>query len=168
MVEQVDGFDFDILEALTDLELSIMTKHNLEEMGAIRQRFRAIHGKLGAMKYEGKERFISEFVGLAATMYSLEFVDPDGRVAHEGKGKGVPKRVLSKLVTHGDFKRMLDEPYKRSASFMAFSSVSHLVQRVETVKKKLLTPLNNKVFQVSNRESYPLGHFLNELVELRI
>ena len=167
MVEHGGDLKFDILEALTDLELDIMTGGDLERIGAIRERFRLIHGSLGAMKYEGKDRFISEFVGLAAKMYSLEFVTPDGRVVNEGKGKGVPKRVLKNLVTHGDFKRMLDEPYKRSASFMAFSSVSHLVQRVETVKK-LLTPLNNKVFQVSNRESYPLGHFLNELVELRI
>ena len=98
---------------------------------------------------------------------SLEFVAPDGHVAHEGKGKGVPKQVLSKLVTHRDFKRMLDEPYRSSASFMAFSSVSHLVQRVETVKK-LLTPINNKVFQVSNRESYPLGHFFSTLPALQI
>ena len=69
MVNQ-DAFCFDIIDALTDRELAIIAKGDPEQIGAIRQRFRTIKGKLGAMKYEGKDQFIAEFVGLAAKMYT--------------------------------------------------------------------------------------------------
>jgi len=55
---------------------------------------------------------------------------------------------------------MLFEPYKSYASFMTMRSSAHLVRRLE-VTKKVLTPVNNKVFQESATYSRPLGHWRN-------
>ena len=114
------------------------------------------------MKYEGKENFIAEFVGLAAKMYSLLFVGPDGELTHEGKGKGVPKRVLKRHAGHEEFKRMLFQPYKSSATFRRLQSSAHVVRQLMCTKK-MLTPINRKVFQESSTFSRPLGHHANKL-----
>ena len=95
-------------------------------------------------------------------MYSLEFVAPDGSVVGESKGKGVPKRVLKRLTRHAEFKRMLFQPYKSSATFRRLQSSAHVVRQLMCTKK-VLTPINNKVFQETSTFSRPLGHHAKKL-----
>jgi hypothetical protein len=116
-------------------------------------------GVLGAMKLESKTETIVEYVGLAPKMYSMLMTSSDGEHAHM-KGKGVPTHVLESNADHKSFRRMLFEPYSSTVSFSKLQSYKHQIHAL-TTEKRMLTCINDKVFQVSPLESRPLGHWRN-------
>jgi hypothetical protein len=119
-------------------------------------------GKLGAMKLESKDQTITEFVGLAPKMYSMQLVDGSDNTTDYMKGKGVPSHVLNSRADHEAFRRMLFEPYESVVSFNKLQSFEHQVHAL-TMEKRMLTCINDKVYQVSPLECRPLGHWRNDL-----
>jgi hypothetical protein len=117
-------------------------------------------GALGALKMENGAKFIAEYIGLAAKMYSILMVGEDGEDESIRKGKGVPARVLKKQATHESYKKILFEPAPSEATFRAFRSLKHSIVQLESTKR-MLTAFNDKVYQLNAMESRPLGHYSN-------
>jgi hypothetical protein len=155
------SFAFDLLNALPQPELERVTKKHPELASGLAERLIAAKGMLGALKLENGAKFIAEFVGLAAKMYSILMIDSEGEDESIKKGKGVPARVLKKQATHEAYKKILFEPGPSEATFRAFRSLKHSIVQLE-VNKRMLTAFNDKVFQLNAFESRPLGHWRNE------
>ena len=112
------------------------------------------------MKLENETRYIAEYAGLASKMYSLFMIAAAGDHKTILKGKGVPSRVLKDQASHALYKSMLVEPRQCEAAFRALRSKNHSIEQLELVKR-MLTALNEKVFQLSAFFSRPLGHWRN-------
>ena len=150
---------FDLASAFLESDLEGIAS-SPGELEALKAQLLAQKGQLGALKLENETSFILEFAGLASKMYSLLMVDRSGLQHGHMKGKGVPKRVLASKATHEKYKEMLFEPHASSATFVALRSHNHVVEKLE-ITKKMLTPFNDKVFQISALSSRPLGHWRN-------
>lgn len=120
------------------------------------------HGILGAMKSESEDAAIVEYVGLAVKMYSMLMRRADGSLGQTARGKGVDKTVLKENANHISFVKMLFEPFASNVTYRKFQSFNHQVYTLQ-MTKKMLTPLQEKTFQLSPTESRPLGHYLNHL-----
>jgi hypothetical protein len=154
-------FQFDLLNALPQPELESVTKKYPELAVGLAERLLSAKGMLGALKLENGAKFIAEFVGLAAKMYSILMIGEEGEDESIKKGKGVPARVLKKQATHESYRKILFEPGPSEATFRAFRSLKHSLVQLE-VNKRMLTAFNDKVFQLNALESRPLGHWRNE------
>ena len=156
-----------VFEKLRELSTVIFSKALAELTGAdagkiekLTERFLSNKGKLGAMKLETKECIMAVFIGLASKLYSFKSVSPGGEVSFCAKGKGVPGRVFKANCLHEDFERMLFNPHKSEVTFKGMRSFKQQNSYFESTKRDL-TAFNDKVFQISETESRPLGHRLN-------
>jgi hypothetical protein len=154
-------FAFDLLSALPKRELERFVARHPELSAGLVDRLKIVKGALGALKLENGAKFIAEYVGLAAKMYSILMIGEDGEDESIKKGKGVPSRVLKKQATHESYKKILFEPGPSEATFRAFRSLKHSIVQLET-SKRMLTAFNDKVFQLDALESRPLGHWKND------
>ena len=97
---------------------------------------------------------ICEFVGHRAKMYSYK--------EHSGKTdariKGIPSRVRPGF---DDYKSILFNPRPHSLQFSQIVSKHHHLS-IRRVSKKALSIQNDKVYQLSNLRSRPLGHYRNQ------
>ena len=84
-------------------------------------------------------------------MYSILTVQPDGARKEKRKIKSVPKKAVTN-VRHLKYREVLEKGSKRRAAFAQLRSRARNIA-VETVKKKSLSPFNNKVLQ--------FGHWRN-------
>ena len=162
VADMIDSSDvnFDIIDLLTPAELTCITGVDTQKAAAIVERFKAMSGALGAMKFEGKGGHFQEYVGLASKMYSLLLITIAGLCEHNRKSKGIPMKAVKQLTLHEDFRQMLFEPYVNYVTFNCLRSKNHISQRLE-ITKKGLTAVNDKVFQLNALESRPLNHYLN-------
>jgi hypothetical protein len=154
-------FAFDLLSALPKLELERFAAKHPELSADLVERLKSTKGALGALKLENGSKFIAEYVGLAAKMYSILMIGEGGEDESIKKGKGVPSRVLKKHATHESYKKILFEPGPSEATFRAFRSLKHSLVQLET-SKRMFTAYNDKVYQLSALVSRPLGHWRNE------
>jgi hypothetical protein len=160
---------FDLVEALPEPILREVMRDACDTEGDIdlavaRTSFalRERKGQLGAMKLESKDQTIVEFACLAPKMYSMKLVDDADRSTDYMKGKGVPSHVLDSRADHEAFRRMLFEPYESVVSRNKLQSFDHQIHAL-TMEKRMLTCINDKVFQLSPLECRPLGHWRNDL-----
>jgi len=151
---------FDLLNALPQAELERVICKYPDVAAGLLERLKALKGALGTLKLENGSKFIAEYIGLAAKMYSILMVGGGGETEEILKGKGVPSRVLKKQAAHEAYKEMLFEPGPSEASFRAFRSYKHTITQVE-MSKRMLTAFNDKVYQESPLFSRPLGHWRN-------
>jgi len=122
-------------------------------------------GQLGLAKDEAGKLTIAEFVGAQAKMYSLKFVDSDGKETCYMKAKGIPTGDLKRLHRHQDFLDTVQHPdVDRQVEFRAIRSINHNMEHRLT-KKRGLTGDNDKVFLLGPNASRPLGHWRNSLSE---
>ncbi len=70
--------------------------------------------------------------------------------------------MLKENAEHMSFVKMLFEPFASTVSYKKFQSFNHQVYTLQ-MTKKMLTPMQEKTYQVSPTESRPLGHYLNRL-----
>ena len=93
-------------------------------------------------------------MGLRAKLYSY--------LEHSGKSdqriKGIPKRVRPQ---HEHYKSILMRPRPHTLQFSQIVSKHHHLT-IKHTTKKALSGLNDKVYQISNLKSRPLGHYLNK------
>jgi hypothetical protein len=153
-------FAFDLLSALPKSELERFVAKHPELSAGLVDKLRSVKGALGALKMENGAKFIAEYVGLAAKMYSILMIGEDGEDESIKKGKGVPARVLKKQATHASYRQILFEPGPSEATFRAFRSLKHSIVQLET-SKRMLTAFNDKVYQLGATDSRPLGHWKN-------
>ena len=151
---------FDLLGAFSDQELERAMQKYPELAADLLERLKAAKGMLGALKLENGPKFIAEYVGLAAKMYSILMIGDSGEAESIMKGKGVPSRVLKKEATHASYKEILFDPSPSDVSFRAFRSFKHSIVQIE-MSKRMLTAFNDKVYQDSPMTSRPLGHWRN-------
>ncbi len=151
---------FDLLTALPEQEFQRIARKYPELPTNLKQRLKEAKGLLGALKLENGSKFIAEYIGLAAKMYSILMIGASGEGETIMKGKGVPSGVLKKQATHAAYKDILLEPAPSEACFRAFRSLKHSLVQVE-MTKRMLTAFNDKVYQDSPLISRPLGHWRN-------
>jgi hypothetical protein len=150
---------FDLFEAMPQEEIERRFAHQ-RQREALQRKLREVKGQLGALKVESNENFIVEFIGLAAKMYSILMMMPNGGYTSIMKGKGVPKRVLKAMATHATYKEMVMEPWVSEVEFKAMRSRQHSIEML-VLKCKMLTAFNDKVHQHEQLKSRPLGHWRN-------
>ena len=97
--------------------------------------------------------------GLRSKMYSILTVQPDGARKEKRKIKGAPKKAVTN-VRHLEHREVLEEGSERRAAFAQLRSRAHEIA-VETVEKKSLSPLNDKVYGLDAHNLRPLGHWRN-------
>ena len=134
-----------------------------------------LKGRLGCFKYEaadnkdgvpGMDNEIVEALFLAPKSYVKRMaIEKDGSTLKIA-GKGVPGSVLHDKYgdTIDHFKDAVLKNRVSMATYNQFRSFSHVVRHC-TVTKVALSAENDKVFQISPRESRPLGHWRNKGVE---
>jgi hypothetical protein len=150
---------FDLLEAFPQEELERRVAHP-RARAALQRKLREVKGQLGALKVESGENYITEFIGLAAKMYSILMTMVNGEYTPIMKAKGVPKRVLKALATHQTYKDMVMEPWLNEVDFKAMRSHQHSIETL-VLRRKMLTAFNDKVHQFEQLQSRPLGHWHN-------
>ena len=116
-----------------------------------------VMGQLGKLGDETFPARILEYVGLRSKMYSILTVQPDGARKEKRKIKGVPKKAVTN-VRRLEYREVLEEGSERRAAFAQLRSRAHEIA-VETVKKKSLSPFNDKVYGLDAHNSRPLGHW---------
>jgi len=166
--------EFDMAPAIPNIEALKLALPSLTDEKCA-EKFAEIQsgaGRLGAFKIESGVDCITEFVGLAPKMYSMQLQiavakddesDSDGEkvvVDAITKGKGVPTSVLKKNATHAVYRKMLFEPHSSTVKFRKLQSFKHQVCGLE-VNRSMLTALQDKTYQLSTTESRPLGHWRN-------
>ena len=113
-------------------------------------------GALGNFSDELAPDYAEEWVGLAPKMYSLK---KSGACEDKSRAKGVPKAERKRLV-HEDYAAILESGGEHKVNFCRLGCSNH-VNQVMLVEKRGLTALNTKVWQLSARQSRPLGHYKN-------
>ena len=114
---------------------------------------RARAGELGGFGVEHLPRRVWEEINLRAKLYSTRFNND----ADEQKSKGIVKRARPK---HEAYRETMATGLEQAASFSVLQS-RQFILAVAQLSKKALSPLNDKVFQVSALENRPLGHWRN-------
>ena len=107
------------------------------------------------------------FAGVRAKCYAT-LEHKDGKQVEEKKFKGVPKVVREKQssfdryneVVH-DYRTGLVDGKPRNVKYTTLRSKEHSLEHLVEYKKDLV-PANDKVYEVDNFRSRPLGHHLNE------
>jgi hypothetical protein len=151
---------FDLIDALPTVDAVKLAWPDATDPKGIFDKLKRRHGALGGLKSESKDAAIVEFVGLAPKMYSILMRVSDGQLSTSLKGKGVPTTVLEDTADHAGYRKMLFAPFESNVSFKKFQAFKHQVHTLQ-MTKKMLTPLQDKTYQVSPTESRPLGHDLN-------
>ena len=111
----------------------------------------------GFFKDEFAGRFLLEFVGLRAKMYSILPLEGDKKAT----AKGISKNVKDDVLTHEDYKNSLLKKLQMSNKMTRIMQENHKLYTVE-VEKNSLSPFNDKKWV--NRDgddyiSYSFGHY---------
>ena len=119
------------------------------------EKFKLIPGKF---KDEMGGKYILEFVGLRAKMYSILNLDGE----HKATAKGVIRVVKEKLITHENYRQTLFHKKNMSHTGTKIIQDKHHLYKAE-VKKTSLSPFNDKKYIIregSNFKSYSFGHYM--------
>ena len=120
----------------------------------------SIHNKkvIGKFKDELNGRFVYEFVGLKAKMYSMRSEDGEKKTL-----KGVSKSYVKKKITHEDYINCLQNCTTNIAEQRRIAQENH---RLFTIKqnKVSLTPFDDKRFILEDGiHSRAYGHYKNKI-----
>jgi len=102
------------------------------------------------MKEETAGKYIKEFVGLKAKMYSfLLYCLILNMYSVKKTGKGIPKKTLKKKVNHKDYRKALFEPdWTHYVEFNTIRSKNHELANYHQ-KKKGLNSYDDKSYLLS-------------------
>ena len=110
---------------------------------------------LGVFKDEVAGRYIEEFVGLRAKLYSYRMFE--GKESK--KCKGVKKSVVKKSITHEDYKKCLFTGDVQLREMSVIRSYKHVIY-TEVVDKIVLCSRNDKRYlQEGQTDTLALGHY---------
>ena len=96
-------------------------------------------------------RRVYEEISLRAKLYTVRFHDDKD----EQKSKGIMARVRPK---HEEYRAAMETGLEAPVAFSQLQS-RNFVMAIINFKKKALSPLNDKVFQIRALENRPLGHW---------
>ena len=114
-------------------------------------------GELGAFGMEHLPVRIVEQVGLRSKLYSVLFSgELKGKLSKQ-RGKGLMKRVMP---AHADYVDCLSTGLETHVDFCQMVS-HHFKMAVEYRRKKALSPLNTKIWQLDSENGRALGHWRN-------
>ena len=111
----------------------------------------------GFFKDEFAGRFLLEFVGLRAKMYSILPLEGDKKAT----AKGINKNVKDEVLTHEDYKNSLLKKLQMSNKMTRIMQENHKLYTVE-VEKKSLSPYNDKKWVSRDGDdfiSHSFGHY---------
>ena len=110
---------------------------------------------LGKLKFETEEKFINEFIGLKAKMYSYT-VDGDNSIYSKAKGT---KKLLTKKMHIDYYKDVLFNDKELFVEQSGFKSILHDIHTYVQVKKSL-APFDDKHYILEDRITcLPFGHY---------
>ena len=111
--------------------------------------------KLGYLKLENAEKYITEFIGLKSKLYSMKFNDKSEKKA----AKGLKKSVLKKHINHSHYKKVIDENKVFITKQRGFQSKDHKLQTVE-LKKMIFNSFDDKKYILDDGIStLSYGHY---------
>ena len=119
------------------------------------EKFKLIPGKF---KDEMGGKYILEFVGLRAKMYSILKADGNSKAT----AKGVIGVVKEKLITHENYRQTLFHKKNMSHTGTKILQDRHHLYKAD-VKKISLSPFNDKKYIIregSKFKSYSFGHYI--------
>lgn len=124
--------------------------------------FRSDHNRKipGKFKDEGKGRIMTRFTGLRPKMYAFLFDDKE----ETKRAKGVSKAVIDKELRYAMYEETLFERKEMSSEMSLIRSRNHELF-VETVRKKTLSPFDDKRYLLDNVESLAYGHYYCQLYD---
>ena len=118
----------------------------------------------GFFKDEFGGKFILEFVGLRAKMYSILPLEGSKKAAC----KGIDESVKNEVLTHNDFKTSLHQEIQYTNEMVRIQQENHKIFTVK-IEKKSLSPFNDKKWitrEGDNFKTYSFGH--HKIVEYDI
>ena len=105
-------------------------------------------------------RRVYEEISLRAKLYTMHFHDDKD----EQKSKTIMARVRPK---HEEYRAAMETGLEAPVAFSQLQSRNFVVAIIN-FKKKALSPLNDKVFQISALENRPLGHWRNHEILAKV
>ena len=111
----------------------------------------------GYFKDEFGGKFILEFVGLRAKMYSILPLEGEKKAT----AKGIDGNVKDDILTHQDYKTSLFEKQQFTNKMMRIQHEKHQLYTME-IEKKSLSPFNDKKWITRDGNyftSYSYGHY---------
>ena len=111
----------------------------------------------GFFKDEFAGRFLLEFVGLRAKMYSILPLEGDKKAT----AKGINRNVKDDVLTHDDYRNSLLKKLQMTNKMTRIMQENHKIYTVE-VEKKSLSPFNDKKWvsrEGDNFFGYSYGHY---------
>merc|ERR1711895_236149 len=103
----------------------------------------------GYFKDEFGGRFLLEFIGLRAKMYSILPLEGDKKAT----AKGINANVKDDILTHGDYKTSLFQEIQFTNTMPRIQAEKHQLYTLE-LEKKSLSPFNNKKWITRDGELY--------------
>ena len=124
-----------------------------------RQELLRLQKRLGAFGDESFPGVMLKWVGLCAKQYSkVVFHSKNSQLKEDHRCKGVPLRHMK--ASHELCLKVQQDGLGNEVSFPTLTSAGHKIF-LEWKRKKALCPLNDKVYQLSNRYCRPHGHCRN-------
>ena len=111
----------------------------------------------GYFKDEFGGRFLLEFCGLRAKMYSIQPLEGDKKAT----AKGISGNVKNEVLTHQNYKDSLFQELQMRNKMTTIQSENHELFTVE-LEKKSLSPFNDKKWITREENiftSYSYGHY---------
>ncbi len=103
---------------------------------------------------------MTRFTGLRPKMYAFLFDDKE----ETKRAKGVSKAVIDKELRYAMYEETLFERKEMSSEMSLIRSRNHELF-VETVRKKMLSPFDDKRYLLDNVESLAYGHYYCQLYD---
>ena len=103
---------------------------------------------LGKFKDEANGNIVREFVGLRSKMYSYVYDNKE-----EKRAKGISKVAVKKDIKHSHYKDLLFTETTQMSSMNSLASHKHKLYG-EKVKKRSLSPFDDKRWLLNNKDSY--------------
>ena len=110
---------------------------------------------LGVFKDEVNGRYIEEFVGLRAKLYSCKMFEGE----ESKKCKGVKKSVVKKSITHEDYKKCLFTGKRQLRKMNIIRSHMHEVYTEEVNKVALCSDDDKRYILEDGIDTLALGHY---------
>ena len=111
----------------------------------------------GYFKDEFGGRFLLEFIGLRAKMYSIQPLEGGKKAT----AKGINGNVKNEVLTHDDYKTSLFNKQQFTHKMTRIQQESHQLYTME-LEKKSLNPFNDKKYIMRDGDiftSYSFGHY---------
>ena len=117
-------------------------------------------GELGGFGVEHLPRRVYEEICLRAKLYTVRFHDDKD----EQKSKTIMARARPK---HEDYRAAMETGLEAPVTFSQMQC-RNFIMAIINFKKKALSPLNDKVFQISALKNRPLGHWRNNEILAKV